>query len=1165
MRLLRLDLLRYGHLTDASLDFPPDAPLVVVLGANEAGKSTALAAIGDALFGFPQRSPYAFLHDTAQLRLGFEVAGQDGTRAAFIRRKGRKDTLRDPSDAPVQEATLLRLLGGAGRELFETTFGLNGEALRRGALALLASGGEAGESLLAGMGLPHLRKALERLDAEAKALHGDGRGKRALAAATEAWMQKRREAEDAIVQPRDWVAAAAELKRIHAEVEAATAEAAALGAEAARLNRLRRVLPLLATLAASRAELSELADAPILPAEAGATLARLLGDHRQATEDLRREQEEIARIAAEQAALPLDPAVLALQDEIDLLAEGRIAAISAARDLPEVQRKVDAYRAEVLDAAAQLGTAATPEALRDALPSPADRRGAQALIRRRTALATALEEAAQAQRQAAQKHAEARHRLEAATAPPMGPPMDPPLDPPHGAALRRAVEAARGEGPLDRDLAAAERALEAATRQLDAALAALPLWSGSAEALATCKLPLQPATEAAAKRLAASEAEAAEARATLVRLLAEIAEVELALAHLARGERVPTAGVILEERARRDAAWRRVRLALEGQPSEAPPDPDAFESLRDSADRLADARADDAARVNDFAARSARLDVLRGHRPAVEAALATAEDGAAAAQSAWHALWAPAGIAPQDPAAMAEWRRAHAEILRRLDLRSEARQKRDELADRLAATRDRLSACLPAAPPEPGLAALLARAQDALATAEAAEAAHASLVSRAEDEALRLHAAGVRRAAAEAELAAFEGEWQPAVTSLGLPAGATAEELEAALSAWTRIAEAATAWRGEAARADDMHATVTAFAAATAAVLARLESGAAEEPAPLAASRLARRLAAAREAARSAADLALRQQQRRRAIADAEARRATAEGALATLRAAAGADDLPALEDAIQRAARRAALEAAIALQATELLRQGDGHEEVALRAEAAGIDPDAAKARLDRIEVEQARLREALTALGAARQAAEARLAAMRTGHDAAGLAQEARHHLAEASIAAERYARLHIARSLLAAGIERIRAERQGPLLLAAGRHFALLTGSRYAGLTADEDESGRATLRAVRDTGAECPVEALSEGTRDQLYLALRIAAIEAHAAGAEPLPFIADDLLTTFDDARASLALALLARLGRTTQTILFTHHAHIADLARRQPGVAVRELARPAAA
>ena len=104
-----------------------------------------------------------------------------------------------------------------------------------------------------------------------------------------------------------------------------------------------------------------------------------------------------------------------------------------------------------------------------------------------------------------------------------------------------------------------------------------------------------------------------------------------------------------------------------------------------------------------------------------------------------------------------------------------------------------------------------------------------------------------------------------------------------------------------------------------------------------------------------------------------------------------------------------------------------------------------------------------------------------------------------------------------------------------------------------------TAQALLIAIRDMGEECPVEALSEGARDQLYLALRIAAVETYAAQAEPLPFIADDLLVHFDDTRAAAAIALLADLGRTTQVILFTHHDHVVALAERQPGVGVQAL------
>jgi len=77
----------------------------------------------------------------------------------------------------------------------------------------------------------------------------------------------------------------------------------------------------------------------------------------------------------------------------------------------------------------------------------------------------------------------------------------------------------------------------------------------------------------------------------------------------------------------------------------------------------------------------------------------------------------------------------------------------------------------------------------------------------------------------------------------------------------------------------------------------------------------------------------------------------------------------------------------------------------------------------------------------------------------------------------------------------------------------------------------------------------VEGMSEGTCDQLYLALRLAAIEQHATGHEPMPVILDDLLVTFDDDRASAVLPILRDLGTRTQVLLFTHHRHLVHLAK----------------
>ena len=89
--------------------------------------------------------------------------------------------------------------------------------------------------------------------------------------------------------------------------------------------------------------------------------------------------------------------------------------------------------------------------------------------------------------------------------------------------------------------------------------------------------------------------------------------------------------------------------------------------------------------------------------------------------------------------------------------------------------------------------------------------------------------------------------------------------------------------------------------------------------------------------------------------------------------------------------------------------------------------------------------------------------------------------------------------------------------------------------------------------RTDGSNVPIEGMSDGTRDQLYLALRLAALERHSEDHEPMPLILDDLLITFDDERAKAILPQLADLARRTQIFVFTHHDHLVELCRQTLG------------
>lgn len=68
---------------------------------------------------------------------------------------------------------------------------------------------------------------------------------------------------------------------------------------------------------------------------------------------------------------------------------------------------------------------------------------------------------------------------------------------------------------------------------------------------------------------------------------------------------------------------------------------------------------------------------------------------------------------------------------------------------------------------------------------------------------------------------------------------------------------------------------------------------------------------------------------------------------------------------------------------------------------------------------------------------------------------------------------------------------------------------------------------------------PLALLSQGTRDQLYLALRLGVADLVLPTPDACPLILDDALLAFDDDRLAEALHLLTQLAAKRQVILFT--------------------------
>lgn len=1257
MRFEKLLLRAFGPFTDRVLDFEAHAPagLHLVYGPNEAGKSSALRATTDLLFGIPLRSDDDFVHKHADMRVGAVVRADDGRRVALMRRKANKAPLRALDEATGQETDAVLeadiqavLTGGLDRALFESMFGIDHARLREGGRQLLAGEGELGASLFqAGSGLSGVRAVLDRLDSDAQALFVPRGQVRSINETLRRLDELKREQRDRTVRPREWASLEAAVDTARKRDAEAAEQMRAVRDEQRRLERMRTFLPQAARHAQLVAELAQLADAPQLPADAAERRLRAQAALGGAQDAAARAQREADELAARRAGIEIDTGVLAQAESIARLHHDADRAAEAERELAagsseaaQLARRLRSLLARVGQDVAIRDDDASIDALSressvSAGTAEAVRAAAARLASARQAADTALQRAAAAEGALAA----AQQALDALPAP---------VD---DSALAAAHAAALALGDIDADLAAAD----ARIAQFDARIAdgARGLGACDAQALRGAVPPPLGHAEALAARMANLRAERESLDATLAVMAAETDALQAERARLAASGEVVTASTLAAARARRDQAWARVRARLDGgadaarldagHPTvrgapelrtrtarvakavrstgataelfeasalfEAPARPElavpgpassgpglarsdaaaapgnaaasvaadvaALDTALREADRQADllrADADRAARFasieRDLAERAERAATGRARRDA----LLADEQGAIIE---WSARLASAGLPFMEPDALVRWHRQRDAWLSQCALRDEAAGTRDARrslrsaswaalaraldvggSGRAGAGVETLAGDADAAGPfdmQAPMAVLLQAAEARLASGRRAAESRAE-ATRALRQA-QAHLARERATADEARsrASAAEQAWDVAIASLRLPAGAPAAQAEARLRELDEIERLHAQWHA----ARDSLAGRSAFLAARAAQIEALalqlgrplpggNSGGTSGSLLVAA--LHGQAQAAHDAHAQACALDERIDRARQAVAQHAVAADEAARALAAMRAAAGVEhdaQLPAVE---QRAARRQALSDELHALEQQMLEAADRPLDALLR-EAQGHDLDAVARRLEELAAEGATLEPQARQAQAELVEARHRLAQVDGSEAAAATREAAESALARLRGEALAYARARLAHALLEHALAGYQARAQGPMIERASRLLDAMTAGRYPRVRAEEDGERR-VLAVERADGKALRVEHLSEGTRDVLYLALRLAALDLHLDGNPPMPLVLDDILLTFDDARSAATLAALAALSRRTQVLLFTHHEHLVDVARR---------------
>ena len=1145
MRLTSLKLERYGCFTDKELVFRPGASLHLVFGENEAGKSTSLSAITDLLFGIESRTAYDFLHP-GQLSLGGTIVADDGQEFSFRRRKGTKNTLLDLNGKAIAEDSLDRYLHGLTRGAFSNAFGMDAESLRAGAAEMLKAGGDSGVSLFAAAaglrGLAQLQKML--LEKGEQIFTPRRSGTRLFYQALERFEAAKESLRGLELKDRDLRELRKGIEESEEQLRTLRAKKSSLATEREQLRRDKDTAPLLRLIAIDESSLHATADLPswdrtriknFRDAE-----ARVIETER-ALDERTNEEIELTKRGTEYS---IDAMLLAQADEIELLfgLTGNYA--SQVKDLPRVRGEFRSYGQDLANVARRLGIEDA-----DTLSSAQPTDSLVARIKNLAQVGCQLESDLEGNDRTIEGVQEELEKLE-----PEDVSGDSGADIPGCRQTFEALRPAFGRLSELRRLELAnsnlEQALAETTSQMSPAVSAL-------DTLAVTSLPTLTAVEEFSNRFEEDAASERDLRTQEKTSSGKVATLKRQMASFTTGNALGSPEQIAHARQLRESLWMPLRSTLlhpsQGLPAEELPEGVIrYEQSTAETDRLADSAVRDAEQVAELAALSSQLEegeaTLAGIRGDSEKLRLSIEKR----NKEWQELWHGVDITPTSPREMSHWL---ANVQALFKDRTELRTKRLEL-EGLATSITKARKALDEIARSLGITdieklsdeAAFSTAENALRQLEAKIASSTRIRTLIANAKQRMAKAQKTHRGLVEKQAEWLKTWKAAMNEFHVSESMSIDEVEASLAAWEEFPQLLKEQTARQRRIEGIERDMHAFEARVDALFRSLDRELAEHMSKDGAVRLLNKELKIAQAS----DAALAQVKSQLSIC--VTRKDLVAGQLKKARAA---FDLFCVE--LPRALRPAAqielieerqeIRERVRQRRESLATLAQGEAEENLRGRLESFVEDEAVVRIEAMKDEDQHLADEINETYARSKGLTARLETATGGTGAELAAQHAKNAEAEMLANAREWAVYRFGQILLSRAIEEHRTQNQNPLMRQAGELFHRLTGGSFIGVEEEFDSKDNPRLVGRRESGSTVPIEGMSKGTRDQLYLSLRLAYLQEYAQKVEAVPFIGDDLLTSWDDKRASKGLQTLAATSSQIQPILFTHHARILELAQ----------------
>ena len=1149
MRIVGLHLRAYGHFTDYSLDFGAKPGLHLVYGDNEAGKSTALRALSSVLFGYPSHVIDGFKHDAKDITIGADLIAQDGRTLSYVRKRRGRSALANADGTVLDEATVASFLGGISRDIFEKVFALDHHRLHEHAKALLSEGGSLGFSLAeAGSGIAGLKAVLDRLRDERAALFLPGGSKPKLNQLIARLTELRKEARRRAVSPGEYKKRQNEIDEVESALSEARGKTKSMQAAVRKLERIARNLPLRTQHEALSLKIEGLSSVPLLPPEAAQHRIKAQTDHDTSEADLAAANDEMETLQSRITAIVLDTKTLDHRPEIERLTAQRAVIENAELHLPKREAERSQHYATAQDLLTRAELSGTPEHL-DKMPSSLKRKAISTLADAGTKLNAQLATAMANVESAEEALSRAKQQAEQ-----IAKPAD-------VGSLAQTLSATEKLGEVSSEISRRKLDLATKSQRLAQTIVGLGITDGSAANLREVAVPSEKAVTRYKESLAAVDEEISAARTTQSHLNQGLDMLESRIATLKTGGVVASEGDLKSARQLRDDGWALVRgiyidkqAGLDDHAKAYAPRgnlSNVYEARVVEADKVADAILADVEETTELSLLERQKSEAVAKIAAIAGEQAKLLERRSALLSEWRTLWPAEIVTAQLPNEMYEWLKTRLLALSEAENQTKEQGEISALEGKESGAIKGLVTALNGLAPahaSDGLNVLRDRARKLLDDVNAAVAKYAMVNEAVETQAQNKSRAEKAAATLKTQITEWKEKWGATLKEAGLSPILSIESVTVVLDIMNSL-------DGSKIQIDNLTHRIKAMMDDKIDFEKAIDGLKPLLPYPGEAGPLdiSRQLEANLETAKAAdAELkALRGQLGTRVLAREQAleklRRSNTE--LASLCAQAGgvdAKDLAAME--IKSAEKAEAIRDRDKLE-TRLREDGAGLDLDALLAECDGVIGDQVPGEISTLSNDSVELEARIDEMMTRRATLSAEFSSLFANNQAADIIQDAANAETEIDEAVQAYADLTVQETLLRQAIDLYRDRNQGPVLTRAKSLFAELTNGEYTGLRADVDENGAPILLAEHASRGSLEVSALSDGTVDPLYLALRFAVVQEHNATHEPLPFIADDLLLNLDNRRARATLKTLGTVAASAQVLFFTHHEHMIELAR----------------